>query len=944
MPDQKLSQLAASSPATTPLTGAELVYVVQGGQQRGTTAQRIADRAPGTNLDYNTATRLLTSSTGTDVTLPEATQLVAGLISAASQLKLDSITVDRATLTVAPVRNNTGSAIAKGVPVYVTGSSGTTKTIAPADASVEATAANTMGLTLEAIPANSDGFVVTEGPLTGVNTSGLTEGGLVFLSETTGQLTSTRPTQPAHGVVLGWCVKAGAGASGILYVKVDNGQELNELHDVLINGASPGQVLRRASNGLWINQTLAAGDVGADAIGTAAAAIAAHLAASDQHPGYLTPSEAGALYAPLASVHDSVTLGATVVDVLGLTGQQLTADDPGAGADRLLFWDHSAGRLRHLALGANLTITDTTIDAAGGTGPGSYPAFAAPTGFSVTGSGTASITLSFATGYSLPTTANQASWDVAAGLAATAIQTTDSRLSDAREWSAATVTQAAAQAGTETTRRAWTVERVWQAAAAWWQSISGATGRSLAGASTPAAARTALELGTAATTDATAYATTAQGAKADAAVTAVTGTAPIASSGGATPAISISAATTTAAGSMSGADKSKLDSMNIGTAAGNVVALDGSARLPAVDGSQLINLPGGPGGASPAGTGSELQFRSSSSAFGAVNGSSVDGSGNVTIASRLTSSVANAASTPPVLVLGAWFSGGTPTTTKPAFLIEPAGTTSTGWPTAGSGFGINCPPGFTGWPLVIHQNGSLRWGFDIGTKRTYLYNDGTRGDVYLDRSGSGNDPRLVALNNTQSFQFTGMNNVSAPAFVATSTSIPGFIDNNQVSIWGQGIRMSRVGGSGAANQLIEGGSRSAVDEPGFGLTVRALSRGTVANSTPTNPSGVPLNLFGGDAFSNATNTANGGPITLDGGTGYGTGVSGNVVVCGTRGFFQIGREVTVAQLPAASATWRRSEIWVSDASSPTIGSVVVGGGSSYAKVVCNGTSWTVAGI
>jgi hypothetical protein len=417
-----------------------------------------------------------------------------------------------------------------------------------------------MGLTLEAIANNSDGLVVTEGPLAGVNTSGLTEGGLVFLSETTGQLTSTRPTQPAHGVVLGWCVKTGAGTSGILYVKVDNGQELDELHDVLISSATPGQVLRRASSGLWINQTLTAGDVGADATGTAAAAITAHLAAVD---------------------HTSVTLGATVADVLGLTGQQLTADDPGAGADRLVFWDSSAGRLRYLALGSGLTITDTTIDAAGGTG--GYPAFAAPTGFTVTGSGTASITLSFATGYSLPTTANQASWDTAAGLAATAVQTSDSRLTDAREWSAATVTQAAAEAGTETTRRAWTVQRVWQAATAWWLSITGATGRSLAGASNPAAGRTVLELGTAATTDVTAYAAASHNQSAS----TITGLASVATSG--------------AYADLSGRPTlGTAAALNTGTAAGNVVALDGSARLPAVDGSQLTNLPGGSGGTSSA--------------------------------------------------------------------------------------------------------------------------------------------------------------------------------------------------------------------------------------------------------------------------------------------------------------------------------------------------------
>jgi hypothetical protein len=375
--------------------------------------EQAIDGIPGTNLSYDAATRTLASSTGTDVVLPEATAAVAGLASAAHITKVDSITVDRARLTVAAVRNNSGSSLTKGTAVYVTGSSGTAPTVAAADASVEATAANTLGVMLETVGNNADGLVLTEGPLAGVDTSNLVENGLVFLSETTGQLTSIRPTQPAHGVVIGYCIKQAAGTAGILYIKVDNGQELNELHDVLVTSPATGQVLRRAASGLWVNQALAAGDVGADASGTAAAAIAAHLAAADPHPTYLTQAEAGALYAPLASAHDPVSLGATVADVLGLTGQQLTADDPGAGADRLLFWDHSAGRLRHLTIGANLQITDTTLDAIGGGGGGGYPLFSAPTGFSVTGSGTGSITLSFATGYSLPTTASQTNWDAA---------------------------------------------------------------------------------------------------------------------------------------------------------------------------------------------------------------------------------------------------------------------------------------------------------------------------------------------------------------------------------------------------------------------------------------------------------------------------------------------------------------------------------------------------
>ena len=49
-----------------------------------------------------------------------------------------------------------------------------------------------------------------------------------------------------------------------------------------------------------------------------------------------------------------------------------------------------------------------------------------------------------------------------------AVGTGDSRLSDSREWSAETISQAEAEAGTATTRRAFTAARVFQAVAAWW--------------------------------------------------------------------------------------------------------------------------------------------------------------------------------------------------------------------------------------------------------------------------------------------------------------------------------------------------------------------------------------------------------------------------------------------------------------------------------------------
>lgn len=45
---------------------------------------------------------------------------------------------------------------------------------------------------------------------------------------------------------------------------------------------------------------------------------------------------------------------------------------------------------------------------------------------------------------------------------------TDPRFTDAREWTASTIDQTEAETGTATDRRAWTAERVRQAAIAWW--------------------------------------------------------------------------------------------------------------------------------------------------------------------------------------------------------------------------------------------------------------------------------------------------------------------------------------------------------------------------------------------------------------------------------------------------------------------------------------------
>jgi hypothetical protein len=128
--------------------------------------------------------------------------------------------------------NNTGTAIAKGKVVYVTGSQGQRLTIALADADTEILSKDTIGITAESIADGSEGFVIVAGVLTNISTTGFLDGDTVFLSQTAGNYTKTPPADPAHLVILGFVVKGGSGGAGSIYIKVDNGYELEELHNV----------------------------------------------------------------------------------------------------------------------------------------------------------------------------------------------------------------------------------------------------------------------------------------------------------------------------------------------------------------------------------------------------------------------------------------------------------------------------------------------------------------------------------------------------------------------------------------------------------------------------------------------------------------------------------------------------------------------------------------
>jgi hypothetical protein len=149
-----------------------------------------------------------------------------------------------------------GVAIAKGQAVYVTSSNGTNMIVGLASNASESTSSKTMGLAASTAAINDNIFVVTEGLLAGLDTSTATAGDPVWLG-TSGNLIFgllNKPVAPAHLVFIGIVTRVQQN-NGEIFVKVQNGFELNEIHDVLISSPATGQLIRRESDGLWKNWT-----------------------------------------------------------------------------------------------------------------------------------------------------------------------------------------------------------------------------------------------------------------------------------------------------------------------------------------------------------------------------------------------------------------------------------------------------------------------------------------------------------------------------------------------------------------------------------------------------------------------------------------------------------------------------------------------------------------
>ena len=159
---------------------------------------------------------------------------------------------------VVRARNNSGSLIAKGSVVKVVGVVGGFIGINLAQGDSDANSATAFGIVAEKIADASNGFVAIQGIVHGLNTNSFTEGDVLYLSPTTaGNLTNVKPVAPQHAVIVGYVAKKSA-TDGHILMHVQNGYELDELHNVSINGslANNDALIYESSTQLWKNKRL----------------------------------------------------------------------------------------------------------------------------------------------------------------------------------------------------------------------------------------------------------------------------------------------------------------------------------------------------------------------------------------------------------------------------------------------------------------------------------------------------------------------------------------------------------------------------------------------------------------------------------------------------------------------------------------------------------------
>jgi hypothetical protein len=181
----------------------------------------------------------------------------------------DDGVVDFAKAVKTKVRNSTGAVLHKGHIVYLSGSTGNVPNAVYAQANNDANSAQTFGVVYEDIPNNSNGFVVMLGAIDTLDTrttapnpftsDTLVDGQVIYLSPTTaGHITNVKPSAPNHLVYVGYVIRTSP-TNGTIEYRIQNGYELDELHDVsVLSPTSQDYLYYDGGTSLWKSKQLVA--------------------------------------------------------------------------------------------------------------------------------------------------------------------------------------------------------------------------------------------------------------------------------------------------------------------------------------------------------------------------------------------------------------------------------------------------------------------------------------------------------------------------------------------------------------------------------------------------------------------------------------------------------------------------------------------------------------
>ena len=160
-------------------------------------------------------------------------------------------------------KNDQGTTIYKGQPVYINGTNGANPLIQLASNTGERTSSKTIGLLYQDLPVNQFGYIITEGLLEGFNTSAGAAGDPMWLGPSGSIIygTGNKPYGNNHLVSLGIVLRSNNN-NGKVYVKPQNGFEIEELHKVYaINPSNKDTLLYNSASGAWFARQINTGDV-----------------------------------------------------------------------------------------------------------------------------------------------------------------------------------------------------------------------------------------------------------------------------------------------------------------------------------------------------------------------------------------------------------------------------------------------------------------------------------------------------------------------------------------------------------------------------------------------------------------------------------------------------------------------------------------------------------